>query len=86
MKFSETDGGNKRRETTEMHLQKQVIKCPTDISVSDSHQKKVAYCKKRSGKLNFSLGLMMINISSLMSWNCLIFAINITSLRFKYGS
>lgn len=42
MKFTEIDRGNKRRETTELHLQKQVIKGPTDISASDSHQKNVA--------------------------------------------
>lgn len=51
MKFTEIDRGNKRRETTEMHLQNQVIKCPTDISESDSHQSLVKKEKKRKMKL-----------------------------------
>lgn len=44
MTLTETDGGNKRSETTEMHLQKQIIQCPADIGASDSRQSLV---KKR---------------------------------------
>lgn len=53
MKFSEIDRGNKRRETTEMHLQKQVIKCPTDIGASGSHQSLV---EKREQKIKLLIG------------------------------
>lgn len=38
MKLTETDGGNKRSETAETHLQRQIIKCPADIGASDSRQ------------------------------------------------
>lgn len=56
MKFITIDGENKRRETTEMHLQKQVIKCPTDISASDSHQKKSGLVKKEKQKIKLLIG------------------------------
>lgn len=53
MKFTETDSGNKRKITTEMHLQKQIIKCPADIGASDSHQSSV---KKEKRKIKLLTG------------------------------
>jgi len=54
MKLTEIDRGNKRRETTEMHLQKQIIKCPADIGASDSRQSVV---KKEKRKIKLLIGL-----------------------------
>lgn len=53
LKLTETDGGNIRRETTEMHLQKQIIKCSGDIGESDSHQSLV---KKEKRKIKLLIG------------------------------
>lgn len=53
MKLTEIDGGNKRRETTEMHLQKQIIKCPADIGASDSRQ---SFEKKEKWKIKLLIG------------------------------
>lgn len=52
MKLTEIDRGNKRREATEMHLQK-IIKCPADIGASDSHQSLV---KKENQKIKLLIG------------------------------
>lgn len=53
MKLTEIDRGNKRRETTEMHLQKQISKCPADIGASDSRQSLV---KKEKRKIKLLIG------------------------------
>lgn len=52
MKLTEIDRGNKRREATEMHLQK-IIKCPADIGASDSRQSLV---KKENQKIKLLIG------------------------------
>jgi len=52
MKLAEIDRGNKRRETTEMHLQK-IIKRPADIGASDSRQSLV---KKENQKIKLLIG------------------------------
>lgn len=53
LKLTETDGGNIRRVTTEMRLQKQIIKCSGDIGASDSRQSLV---KKEKRKIKLLIG------------------------------